>query len=683
MDLNTLKMYYVTARNATIIGENDAEAIENLYKLYKYVENLFERGSIVEKIQSKQLYQTLSNVMASIKLNGLRDQSVLDFFAIRLPKPVEKPVTPTAPSAEASTPSTPVEGGDDNIFDILTPDEAEAPIDVAPPQDGGADAPSAECGVPNAESGSPDGQDGGAGAPNVPAESDEADIPAIEVPDIGGADDGADAPNAESGSPDGQDDGAGAPSAEGGMPNAECDEGDDPNRIKAPEMLDDFIGQADIVKRLKKEIAVAKKRGIKYLSNILLFGNRGLGKTTLMKIIANELGVKFEWIDASQFQSSHTSEKQFLAFLQNISMEKEPVVIGIDEIHALPKKIQSSLLTLLQSRVFVYMDNSGHNHNIPIEAFTFIGATTDPQDVLDTIQDRCKNLTFTLKDYTHDELKLIFQRKFASKKLQITDELIEECIQRCRCSIREVEAIVLGLLTEADFLDTHTVTKEMLDEYFTVRGIDDIGLESTDIDILRAIVSTPTGVISADTLASKVGLDVKVLLSKFEPYLIKIGFVTIINRGRAITDLGRAHLKKIDDGDSGADAPSAEVAEVIPEAPIDVAPPQESDGADAPNAECGVPNAESGSPDGQDDGAGAPSAESAEVEMPSVIGEFGNDGSDDDADAPSDTDDADDADDTDDAPSDTDDTDDAPSDTPSSKPSATDAYAEYIKRLKK
>ena len=569
MDINTLRMYYVTARNATIIGENDAEAIENLYKLYKYVEELFERGSIVEKILSKQLYAKMSDVMARMKQNGLRDPAVLAFFGIKyVPKPepvATTPATPVAPpQAESSAPvSEDADEGSSGLFDILGESEEpidvtpEAPIDVTPeaPVDTAPEAP-IDTPVDDVTPDAPvEASEGETYAPVVENDGDEA-VGEVEMPVI--EDDAGD--------------------ADAGDSYVAEEEAEDPNRIKAPQMLDDFIGQADIVKRLKKEIAVAKKRGIKYLSNILLFGNRGLGKTTLMQIIANELGVRFEWIDASQFQSSHTSEKQFLAFLQNISMANEPVVIGIDEIHALPKKIQSSLLTLLQSRVFVYMDNSGHNHNIPIEAFTFIGATTDPQDVLDTIQDRCKNLTFTLKDYTHDELMLIFKRKFASKKLQISDELIERCIARCRCSIREVEAIVLGLLTEADYIDTRVITEDILEEYFKVRGVDEIGLEQTDIDILRAIATDPAGVVSADTLASKMGMDVKVLLSKFEPYLIKIGFVTIINRGRAITDLGRAHLRKLD-GDDGAgadsaDAPNSDTPSDVsaPEAPIDVTP---------------------------------------------------------------------------------------------------------------
>ncbi|MBR2296466.1 MAG: hypothetical protein IKA43_03560, partial [Clostridia bacterium] len=136
MDINTLRMYYVTARNATIIGENDAEAIENLYKLYKYVEELFERGSIVEKILSKQLYAKMSDVMARMKQNGLRDPAVLAFFGIKyVPKPepvATTPATPVAPpQTESSAPvSEDADEGSSGLFDILG--ESEEPIDVTP-----------------------------------------------------------------------------------------------------------------------------------------------------------------------------------------------------------------------------------------------------------------------------------------------------------------------------------------------------------------------------------------------------------------------------------------------------------------------------------------------------------------------------------------------------------------------
>ena len=176
--------------------------------------------------------------------------------------------------------------------------------------------------------------------------------------------------------------------------------------IFTPDELRGFIGQQHIVKPILKEIAIAKNKGLRHLDNILLFGNPGLGKTTLMKLIAKELGVRFEILDCSQFRNSQQSLKALQNFLIRVARECEPVVIALDEIHMLTEELQSSLLTLLNDRVYVSPpDVSGNIKRIPIEEFTFIGATTNDEDVIPTIKNRCLRLTFQMVDYTPEELK--------------------------------------------------------------------------------------------------------------------------------------------------------------------------------------------------------------------------------------------------------------------------------------
>ena len=317
----------------------------------------------------------------------------------------------------------------------------------------------------------------------------------------------------------------------------------------APDTLENFIGQQHIVRALLKEIAIAKAQGRKYLDNILLLGNPGLGKSTLMQLIAKALGVRFEWMDCSQYRNSQQSLKALQNFLMKVARDNEPVVIAFDEIHMLTDELQSSLLTLLNSRVYVSPpDVNGVVKRIPIDNFTFIAATTDDDKVLNTIKDRCLRLKFQMVDYTPDELKRIYKNKVASKHLTITEEAIEACIPRSRGSIRYVNSFVDGLDTALYDDNGHRISVnidlDVVKKYFKEKGIDAIGLEKKDLEILYAIEEDASGAIGVETLSARIGLDSKKYLSEYEPYLIKIGFVSVTGRGRCLTEKAIKYLKE-------------------------------------------------------------------------------------------------------------------------------------------
>src|SRR4249920_1230998 len=64
------------------------------------------------------------------------------------------------------------------------------------------------------------------------------------------------------------------------------------NNIR-PSQIADFSGQSQIIENLKIFIKAAKIRG-EALDHVLFHGPPGLGKTTLSRIVANELGVSIK-----------------------------------------------------------------------------------------------------------------------------------------------------------------------------------------------------------------------------------------------------------------------------------------------------------------------------------------------------------------------------------------------------
>jgi Holliday junction DNA helicase RuvB len=152
-------------------------------------------------------------------------------------------------------------------------------------------------------------------------------------------------------------------------------------------------------------------------------------------------------------------------------------------------------------------------------------------------------LQFLLKDYTQDELRLIFKNKFTALDLKIEEDALAECVNRCRNSIREANSIAKRLKTLAINADTDIVDKNMALEYFQIAEIDPIGLKAKDLEILNVLLEDNGEAMAGDTIAARVGLDVKKYYSEYEAYLIKIGFINITGRGRCLTKKAVDYLK--------------------------------------------------------------------------------------------------------------------------------------------
>ena len=94
-----------------------------------------------------------------------------------------------------------------------------------------------------------------------------------------------------------------------------------------PQTLGDYIGQSSFKKNLKVYIEAAKSRK-EALDHVLLYGPPGLGKTTMAKIIANELNVQFK-VTSGPAIGRPGDLAAILSTLQ------EHDVLFIDEIHRL------------------------------------------------------------------------------------------------------------------------------------------------------------------------------------------------------------------------------------------------------------------------------------------------------------------------------------------------------------
>ncbi len=307
--------------------------------------------------------------------------------------------------------------------------------------------------------------------------------------------------------------------------------------ILRPSSFDEFPGQDDVKEKLKVFVQAAKNRK-EPLDHVLLSGPPGLGKTTLSKIIAHDLGV-----DCKVTSAPALDKKGDLAAL--LTSLKPFSVLFIDEIHRLSRVVEEYLYTAMEDYYLDIVTGEGmaaRSMKFQLVPFTLVGATTRAGLLNAPFRDRF-GITERLNFYDKKALHQILTRSAQILQIEAEAQGLYEIARRSRGTPRIANRLLKRVRDYAQVKGRGVITEEIASYALNQLGVDQMGLDPMDRRILELIENKfQGGPVGIETIAAALSEESDTIEEVYEPFLIQEGLLHKTQRGRVITELAKQHL---------------------------------------------------------------------------------------------------------------------------------------------
>ena len=312
---------------------------------------------------------------------------------------------------------------------------------------------------------------------------------------------------------------------------------DDAERSLRPRRLEEFVGQDALKAQIAVSIEAARTRG-EALDHVLLAGPPGLGKTSLARIVADALEVRFVQTAGPALER----KADIAAFLTALEPNS---VFFVDEIHRLPRALEETFYPAMEDHQLPITVGAGAGARVvtlDLPPFTLIGATTRAGLLTTPLRDRF-GIQHRLEHYGPEDLARIVERSAQVLGVEIVPAGARAIAARARGTPRVANRLLKRVRDYAEVRSGGRIDAHVADAALDLLGVDHEGLDRLDRDILTAICgSFGGGPVGLSTLAIAVGEESDTIEDVYEPYLLQRGFLQRTPRGRCATRRAFAHL---------------------------------------------------------------------------------------------------------------------------------------------
>jgi holliday junction DNA helicase RuvB len=318
-------------------------------------------------------------------------------------------------------------------------------------------------------------------------------------------------------------------------PTARAD--DELDATLRPQRLADFVGQDALKEQLGVSIAAAAARG-EALDHVLLAGPPGLGKTSLARIVAEELEVAFVQTAGPALER----KGDIAAFLTDLEPRS---VFFVDEIHRLPRAVEETFYPAMEDRqlpVTLGVGPGARVVTLDLPAFTLVGATTRAGLLTTPLRDRF-GIQHRLDHYAPGDLARIVVRSAAVLGVSVDAAGARAIADRSRGTPRVANRLLKRVRDYAQVRGDGAIDVTVAAAALDLLEVDAAGLDRLDRELLTTICTRFSGgPVGLSTLAVAVGEEADTVEDVYEPYLLQRGFLQRTPRGRCATPHAFRHL---------------------------------------------------------------------------------------------------------------------------------------------